>query len=51
MYLPSKRLRMVILLNSDISPPTAELSSLVGAAITKVITPAHVYELEARIQP
>jgi D-alanyl-D-alanine carboxypeptidase len=46
-YLPAKRMTMVVLINSDISPPQAELSSLVGAAITKVISPAHIYELDA----
>jgi hypothetical protein len=38
---------MVVLINSDISPPQAELSSLVAGAITKVISPAHIYELDA----
>ena len=46
-YLPSKRLTMVVLINSDISPPQAELSSLVAQAITQVISPAHIYELDA----
>jgi D-alanyl-D-alanine carboxypeptidase len=48
-YLPSKRTRMVLLLNTDIGPPTAEPSTLVGTAITKVISPAHIYE--ANVQP
>jgi D-alanyl-D-alanine carboxypeptidase len=46
-YLPGKRLTMVVLINSDISPPQAELSSLVGEAITRVISPGHVYQLDA----
>jgi D-alanyl-D-alanine carboxypeptidase len=46
-YLPARRTTMVVLINSDISPPQAELSSLVGTAITKVISPAHIYELDA----
>jgi D-alanyl-D-alanine carboxypeptidase len=49
-YLPSRRATMVVLLNSDMSPPQAELSTLVGEAITKVITPRHVYELSAAVQ-
>jgi D-alanyl-D-alanine carboxypeptidase len=43
MYLPAKKATMVILLNSDIDPAHGELSTLVGKAITKVITPADVF--------
>jgi D-alanyl-D-alanine carboxypeptidase len=43
MYLPAKHATMVILLNSDIDPPHGELSTLVGKAITRVITPDHVF--------
>jgi D-alanyl-D-alanine carboxypeptidase len=49
LYLPSKRATLVILLNSDESPPQAELSTLVGQAITRVITPKHVYEFGGAI--
>jgi D-alanyl-D-alanine carboxypeptidase len=49
-YLPSRSATMVVLLNSDMSPPQAELSTLVGEAISKVITPRHVYELSAAVQ-
>jgi D-alanyl-D-alanine carboxypeptidase len=49
LYLPSKRATLVILLNSDESPPQAELSTLVGQAITRVITPKHIYEFGGAI--
>jgi D-alanyl-D-alanine carboxypeptidase len=46
MYLPAKKATMVILLNSDINPPEGELSTLVGDAITKVITPTNVFDFK-----
>jgi D-alanyl-D-alanine carboxypeptidase len=49
LYLPSKRATLVILLNSDESPPQAELSTLVGQAITQVITPQNIYQFGGAI--
>jgi D-alanyl-D-alanine carboxypeptidase len=46
-HLPSRHLTMVVLINSDITTPTNEPSTLVGQAITKVISPAHIYELDS----
>jgi D-alanyl-D-alanine carboxypeptidase len=43
LYLPAQKTTMVILLNSDTNPPGGELSTLVGEAVTKVITPGHVF--------
>lgn len=39
-YLPVRRMTMVILLNSDLSP---ELSMDLGEAVTRVISPAHLF--------
>jgi D-alanyl-D-alanine carboxypeptidase len=49
-YLPSKAATMVILLNADVvlntgvKAPETELTTLVGKAITKVITPSHIFD-------
>jgi D-alanyl-D-alanine carboxypeptidase len=45
-YLPSRRATMVILINSDIAYKGTPLSTLLGEAITKVITPRNVYSFE-----
>ncbi|HEY2716312.1 MAG TPA: serine hydrolase domain-containing protein [Solirubrobacterales bacterium] len=42
-YSPSLRTTMVILLNSDISPKSGELSTLLGKAVTRVIAPHNVF--------
>jgi D-alanyl-D-alanine carboxypeptidase len=42
-YEPKLKTTMVILLNSDIAPNANEPSTLVGQAITKVITPKNVF--------
>jgi D-alanyl-D-alanine carboxypeptidase len=42
-YLPSRRATMVILVNSDIAYKKTPLSTLLGQAITKVITPHNIY--------
>ena len=44
-YLPSKRATVVVLVNSDINYQGSELTTLLGEAITKIITPHHVYYL------
>jgi D-alanyl-D-alanine carboxypeptidase len=46
-YLPAQKTTMVILLNSDTNPPGSELSTLVGEAVTRVITPGHVFYFKA----
>ena len=35
----------MVLVNTDIGPAYADLTSLIGRAITKIITPGHVYYL------
>jgi D-alanyl-D-alanine carboxypeptidase len=42
-YSPKRKTTMVILLNSDIDLSGNELSTLVGQAVTKVISPKHVF--------
>jgi D-alanyl-D-alanine carboxypeptidase len=42
-YLPEKQLTLVILINTDIAYQGGEPSSTLATAITKVITPEHVY--------
>jgi D-alanyl-D-alanine carboxypeptidase len=44
-YLPSQRATLVVLVNSDIAYRGNELTTLLGEAITKIITPRHVYYL------
>jgi D-alanyl-D-alanine carboxypeptidase len=49
-YLPSKSATMVVLLNADVvlktgvKAPATELTTQVGKAITRVITPGHVFD-------
>ena len=44
-YLPSARATVVVLINTNINPPTARtpLVNRLGQAITRIITPRHVY--------
>ncbi|WP_078992873.1 serine hydrolase domain-containing protein [Streptomyces sp. MMG1121] len=44
-YLPSTRTTLVALLNTDIGHKGQEPSTLVGKAVTTIISPAHVYNL------
>lgn len=44
-YLPSTRTTLVALLNSDTDYRAQEPSTVLGEAITKIISPAHVYNL------
>ncbi|MEV5876476.1 serine hydrolase domain-containing protein [Streptomyces sp. NPDC052101] len=44
-YLPSTRTTLVALLNTDTAYRSQEPSTVLGEAITKVISPAHVYNL------
>ncbi|MEU3795796.1 serine hydrolase domain-containing protein [Streptomyces fructofermentans] len=43
-YLPSKKATLVIMLNTDISDEGQEPSSLLGRAITEIVTPKNVYD-------
>ncbi|MFF7454501.1 serine hydrolase domain-containing protein [Kitasatospora sp. NPDC008115] len=44
-YLPEQRATLVVLLNSDIVAENAEPSTLLGRAITGIVTPDHVYDI------
>ncbi|MGV4988347.1 serine hydrolase domain-containing protein [Streptomyces sp. NRAIS4] len=44
-YLPSTRTTLVALLNTDTGYRSQEPSTVLGEAITKIISPAHVYSL------
>ncbi|MET7287168.1 serine hydrolase domain-containing protein [Streptomyces sp. NPDC005573] len=46
-YLPSARATMVVLLNTDISHAGQEPSTLLGKAVTGIVSPDHVYDLPA----
>ncbi|MFF8865040.1 serine hydrolase domain-containing protein [Streptomyces sp. NPDC015139] len=47
-YLPSTRTSVVVLLNTDIGHDDEEPSTLVGRAITQIISPQHVFDLPAQ---
>lgn len=47
-YLPSAQATLVVLLNTDISHNGAEPSTLFGEAITKIVSPGHVFNLPAQ---
>ncbi|MEU0673611.1 serine hydrolase domain-containing protein [Streptomyces sp. NPDC006172] len=47
-YLPSARTTLVVVLNTDIGQDNQEPSTLFGDAITKIISPEHVYNLPAQ---
>ncbi|MFF4760277.1 serine hydrolase domain-containing protein [Streptomyces sp. NPDC001292] len=47
-YLPSARTTLVVLLNSDTDHKGTEPSTLLGEAVTKIVTPGHVFDLPAR---
>ncbi|MFF0791521.1 serine hydrolase domain-containing protein [Streptomyces spiralis] len=47
-YLPSTRTTLVVLLNTDIDHQGREPSTLLGEAITKIVTPGHVFDLPAQ---
>lgn len=52
MYLPEEQATMVVLLNTDIpyGPQQEEPSTVFGQALTKILTPDHVYNLPASVQ-
>ncbi|MFE9998955.1 serine hydrolase domain-containing protein [Streptomyces avermitilis] len=47
-YLPSAQATLVVLLNTDINHAGTEPSTLFGEAITKIVTPGHVFNLPAQ---
>jgi D-alanyl-D-alanine carboxypeptidase len=49
-YLPDKQTTMVIFLNTDIEFQGSEPSTTVATAITKAITPDHIYSLSPQVQ-
>jgi D-alanyl-D-alanine carboxypeptidase len=48
--LPEKQTTMVILLNTDIEHDGAEPGTALATAITKELTPDHIYTLGAQVQ-
>ncbi|MEU6557577.1 serine hydrolase domain-containing protein [Streptomyces sp. NPDC046915] len=46
-HLPSARATLVVLLNTDIDHKGTEPSTLLGAAITRIVSPEHVFDLPA----
>lgn len=48
LYDPQTQATLVVLLNTDISADGEEPSTLFGEAITKIVTPEHVYTLPAQ---
>ncbi|MFF4351875.1 serine hydrolase domain-containing protein [Streptomyces sp. NPDC001530] len=47
-YLPSAKATLVVLLNTDINYQGSEPSTVVGEAITKIVSPQHVFNLPAQ---
>ncbi|GEC04315.1 beta-lactamase [Streptomyces spinoverrucosus] len=47
-YLPSARATLVVVLNTDISHDDTEPSTLFGDAITRIVSPQHVFNLPAQ---
>ena len=49
-YLPQKQTTMVILINTDIEQQGSEPATTLATAITKELTPGHVYSLSPEVQ-
>jgi D-alanyl-D-alanine carboxypeptidase len=49
-YLPEKQTTMVILINTDIEQQGSEPSTTLATAITKELTPDHIYTLSPEVQ-
>ncbi|CAL9464594.1 D-aminopeptidase [Streptomyces sp. enrichment culture] len=49
--LPQERTTFVVVVNSDIDKKEGSLSSLIGNAVTRIVTPENVWELPAEAQP
>ncbi|WP_412075178.1 serine hydrolase domain-containing protein [Streptomyces xanthophaeus] len=50
-YLPEAQATMVVLLNTDVLHEGQEPSTLFGEAITRIVTPGHVYPGHKPVQP
>ncbi|MFF2022709.1 serine hydrolase domain-containing protein [Streptomyces sp. NPDC058171] len=50
-YLPGPKATLVVLLNTDILHDGQEPSTLFGQAITRIVTPAHVFDLPVQNPP
>ncbi|WP_206184627.1 serine hydrolase domain-containing protein [Thermoactinospora rubra] len=51
LYLPEERATLVVLANTDAARDGREPSTLFGNAITRIVTPGHVFDLPASAQP
>jgi D-alanyl-D-alanine carboxypeptidase len=49
-YLPQRQMSMVIMINTDIEAQGAEPSTTLATAITKELTPDHIYALSPEVQ-
>jgi D-alanyl-D-alanine carboxypeptidase len=49
-YLPERQTALVILINTDIDSQGSEPSTTLATAITKIISPEHVYTLGQTVQ-
>ncbi|MEU8775073.1 serine hydrolase domain-containing protein [Streptomyces sp. NPDC048606] len=49
--LPQERATLVIVVNSDVDGQFGNLSSLIANAVTRIVTPEHVWALPAAAQP
>jgi D-alanyl-D-alanine carboxypeptidase len=47
-YLPSRRATVVVLVNSDVNHRGEALTTLIGQAITKIISPGHIFVFQRR---
>ncbi|WP_369245678.1 serine hydrolase domain-containing protein [Streptomyces sp. R41] len=47
-YLPSAKTTLVVVLNTDINYQGSEPSTVVGEAVTKIVSPQHVFNLPAQ---
>ncbi|MEU9607316.1 serine hydrolase domain-containing protein [Streptomyces sp. NPDC048057] len=45
LYLPEERATLVVLLNTDVTHDQTEPSTLFGQAVTRIVTPDHVFDL------
>ncbi|WP_244888724.1 serine hydrolase domain-containing protein [Streptomyces purpureus] len=51
MYLPQEQATLTVMLNTDILQGQTEPSTLVGQAITRIVTPDHIYNLPVPTMP
>ncbi|MFJ9428371.1 serine hydrolase domain-containing protein [Streptomyces sp. NPDC101490] len=50
-YLPESRATLVVLLNTDVTHEGSAPGTLFGQAITKIVTPGHVYDIPVPASP